>query len=292
VSLQVLILAVLKASIVLSVMALGLSANFADAIFLFRHPAELGRAFFSMYMAAPVLAVILALKFNLYPAVKIALVTLSVSPVPPIFPKGAIKAGGRNDYTIGLMVAAAVMSIVAVPVGLEVFERIFELRLHIPLGFVLRLVVVTVLGPLLVGITVRAMAPEFARHIAKPVNRLAYGLLILSLLPVLFRSAPTIWSLIGNGTLLSLAGFALGCYLIGFLLEAPRPENRRVLALASASRHPAIAVVIAHANFPQQKYVLASVLLYMMVSGIVTSVALKRIRAGTTPEVPRRRMAA
>jgi bile acid:Na+ symporter, BASS family len=245
-----------------------------------------------MYVAAPVLAVILALKFNLYPAVKIALITLSVSPVPPIFPKGATKAGGRNDYTIGLMVAAAVMSIVAIPVALEVFERIFELRLHIPLGFVLRLVFVTVLGPLLVGIAVRAMAPEFAQHIAKPVNQLAYGLLILSLLPVLFRSAPTIWSLIGNGTLRSLAGFALGCYLIGFLLKAPRPENRRVLALASASRHPAIAVVLAHANFPQQKYVLASVLLYMMVSGIVTGVALKRIRAETTAEVPRRRMAA
>jgi len=292
VSLQVLILAVLKASIVLSVTALGLRENFSDAIFLFRRPAELGRAFFSMNVVAPVLAVILALKLHLYPAVKIALVTLSVSPVPPIPPRGAIKAGGKNDYAIGLMVAAAVMSIVAIPVALEVFERIFGLRLHIPLGFVLRLVFVTVLGPLLLGMAVRALAPAFAERIAKPVNRLAYGLLILSLLPVLFRSARTIWSLIGNGTLLSLAGFALGCYVIGFFLEAPRPENRRVLALATASRHPAIAVVIANANFPQQKSVLASVLLYMMVSGIVTSVALKRIRAEATPGVPQKRMAA
>lgn len=137
VSLHVMILAVLKASIVLSVIALGLWANFSDAIFLFRRPAELGRAFFSMNVVAPALAVILALKFNLYPGVKIALVTLSVSPVPPIFPKGAIKAGGKNDYTIGLMVAAAVISIVAIPVVMKVLKRIFELRLHIPLGLVL-----------------------------------------------------------------------------------------------------------------------------------------------------------
>lgn len=136
------------------------------------------------------------------------------------------------------------------------------------------------------------MAPAFAQRIAKPVDKLAYGLLILSLLPVLFRSAPAIWSLIGNGTLLSLAGFALGCYPSGFFLEAPRPENRRVLALASASRHPAIAAVIANANFPRQKFVLASVLLYMIVSGIVTSIALKRIRAGATPKVPEKRIAA
>jgi bile acid:Na+ symporter, BASS family len=292
VSLQVLILAVLKASIVLSVIALGLRENFSNAIFLFRRPAELGRAFLSMNVVAPLLAVILALKFNLYPAVKIALVTLSVSPLPPIPPRGTIKAGGKNEYAIGLMVAAAVMSIVGIPVALEVFKRIFQLRLHIPLGFVLRLVLVTVLGPLLLGMAVRAMAPAFAERIAKPVNKLAYGLLILSLLPVLFRSARTIWSLIGNGTLLSLAGFALGCYAIGFFLEAPRPENRRVLALATASRHPAIAVVIANANFPQQKFVLASVLLYMIVCAIVTSVALKRIRAETAPEVPHKRMAA
>jgi bile acid:Na+ symporter, BASS family len=287
-----LILAVLKASIVLSVIALGLRENFSNAIFLFRRPAELGRAFLSMNVVAPLLAVVLALKFNLYPAVKIALVTLSVSPLPPIPPRGTIKAGGKNEYAIGLMVAAAVMSIVAIPVALEVFKRIFQLRLHIPLGFVLRLVFVTVLGPLLLGMAVRAMAPALAERIAKPVNKLAYGLLILSLLPVLFRSARTIWSLIGNGTLLSLAGFALGCYAIGFFLEARRPENRRVLALATASRHPAIAVVIANANFPQQKFVLASVLLYMIVCGIVTSVALKRIRAGTAPEVPQKRMAA
>jgi bile acid:Na+ symporter, BASS family len=292
VSLQVLILAVLKASIVLSVISLGLRENFSNAIFLFRRPAELGRAFFSMNVVAPLLAVILALKFHLYPPVKIALLTLSVSPLPPIPPRGAIKAGGKNDYAIGLMVAAAVMSILAIPVALEVFKRIFVLPLHIPLGFVLRLVVVTVLGPLLFGMAVRAMAPTLAERIAKPVNKLAYGLLILSLLPVLFRSARTIWSLVGNGTLLSLAGFALGCYAIGFFLEAPRPENRRVLALATASRHPAIAVVIANANFPRQKSVLATVLLYMMVSGIVTSVALKRIRAGAATEVPQKRMAA
>jgi len=292
VNLQVLILAVLKASIVLSLTALGLRENFSDAIFLFRHPAALGRAFLSMNVAAPALAVLLALNFHLYPAVKIALVTLSVSPVPPIFPKGAIKAGGRHDYTIGLMVAGAVMSIVAIPVALEVFARIFKLPLHIPVGFVLRLAFVTILAPLLVGMVVRAMAPAFAQRIARPANRFAYGLLILSLLPVLFRLAPAIWSLVGNGTLLSLAGFALGCYGIGFLLESPRPENRRVLALATASRHPAIAALIAHANFPRQKYVLACVLLYMVVSAIVTSIALKRIRAEVTPGVPQKRMAA
>jgi hypothetical protein len=202
-------------------MALGLSVNFADAIFLFRHPAELGRAFFSIYMAAPVLAVILVL---------------------------------------------------------EVFEPIFELRLHIAIGFVSRLVVVSVVGPLLVGITVRAIAPELARHIAKPVNQLAYGLLILSLLPVLFRSAPTLWSLIGNGNPPESGRVCPGCYRIEFLARSPTAREPPVLALASASRHPAIAMVIAHANFPQEKYVLASVLLYMRVSGIVTSVALKRIR--------------
>jgi bile acid:Na+ symporter, BASS family len=292
VSLQVLIRAALTTSIVLSVIALGLRENFSEAIFLFRRPTALGRAFLSMYVVAPVLAVILALQFNLYPAVKIALVTLSVSPVPPIPPKGAIKAGGKNDYAIGLMVAAALMSIVTIPVALKVFERIFGLPLHVPLGFVLRLLLITILGPLLVGIAVRAMAPAFAQHLAKPVNKLAYGLLVLSLLPVLFRSARMIWSLIGNGTLLSLTAFALGCYVIGFFLETSRPENRRVLGLASASRHPAIAVAIAHANFPQQRYVLASILLYMIVSGIVSSVALKKIRAEATPEVPRKRMAA
>jgi bile acid:Na+ symporter, BASS family len=88
---------VLKASIFLTVFALGLQATFADATFLFRRPGLLARGFISMSVMMPLLALLLVMTFRLEPEVKIALVALSVSPVPPVFPKKALKAGGEQQ---------------------------------------------------------------------------------------------------------------------------------------------------------------------------------------------------
>src|SRR5882757_577285 len=129
---ETLILLVLKISIVLSVFALGLKATFADTTYLFRHPGELVRALLSMHVLMPVVALAMIQTFNLHPAVKIALAGLSVSPVPPIFPKKAFKTGGKDDYTIGLLVATAVLAIVIIPVAMEIFERIVGIPLQMP----------------------------------------------------------------------------------------------------------------------------------------------------------------
>ena len=77
------ILLVLKASIILSVFAIGLKATFEDTTYLFRRPPQLVRAVLSMNVLMPLLAVLLSLTFDLHPALKIALVAIAVSPVPP-----------------------------------------------------------------------------------------------------------------------------------------------------------------------------------------------------------------
>jgi bile acid:Na+ symporter, BASS family len=61
----------------------------------------------------------------------------------------------------------------------------------------------------------------------------------------------------------TVAGLALG-----HILGAPDPEHSVVLALSTACRHPAIALTIATANFPDQHFA-PIVLLYVLVSAIV-----------------------
>jgi bile acid:Na+ symporter, BASS family len=282
-NLQSLILLVLKASIFLTVFALGLRATFADATFLFRHPRLLIRGFFSMSVIMPALALLLVLTLHLNPAVKIALVALSVSPVPPIFPRKALKAGGKENYTIGLLVATVVLAIVAIPITMEIFERVTGVPLYMSALSVATIVFTTVLAPLLAGIVLRAVASSFADRVAKPVGIFAGVLMILGVLPVLFVSMRTILSLLGDGTLLSLAAFALIGYVVGHLFGGPDREDSFVLAMATASRHPALALAIAHANFPQQKLAAPAVLLYLIVSGVVTGLASKLMRKTKTP---------
>jgi bile acid:Na+ symporter, BASS family len=270
------ILLVLKVSIFLSVLTLGLHATFRDATSLFRRPGDLVRALLSMNVAMPAFALVLATMFHLHPAVKIALVVLSVSPVPPLFPHTAVKKGCGENYAVGLLVAMALLSIVVIPLTMEAFERLVGIPLQMLPRSVAALVLRTIFVPVLLGIGIRRMAPSFAERAARPLGIFAAVLLIASVLPVLFVSSRTLLSLIGNGTILAFAVFAVTGLITGYVFAGSELEKKRVLAMASSARHPGIAAAIAHANFPQQKQAVPAIILYLIISGILASIAMKR----------------
>ena len=56
----------------------------------------------------------------------------------------------------------------------------------------------------------------------------------------------------------------------GHLLGGPQSEDRTALALSTSSRHPAVALAMASANFPDQKLIPAAILLYLIVNAIVS----------------------
>jgi BASS family bile acid:Na+ symporter len=241
----------------------------------------------------PLFAIALAMTFDIHPAVKIALVALSVSPVPPLFPHRALKAGGR-DYTFGLLVAMALLAIIVIPVAMKIFERLTVVPLQMPARSIASLVGRTIVLPLFGGIVLRTWVPGFAQRAARSIGILASVLLVLSVVPVLFVSARTILSLIGNGTILSLAAFALLGLGTGYVFGGPQPENRRILALATSTRHPAIAVAIAQTNFPDQKLVVPAIALYLLmsiISGMVTGVTKRRKAGSATSETETRKAA-
>src|SRR5688500_14428366 len=93
----------IRASIGLIVFGLALNASPQDALYLFRRPGQLVRSLLAMNVMMPLFAAALAAAFDLNPAVKIALIALAVSPVPPVLPKKQLKAGGRASYAVGLL---------------------------------------------------------------------------------------------------------------------------------------------------------------------------------------------
>jgi BASS family bile acid:Na+ symporter len=275
------ILLVLKASIMLAVFAIGLQATFADATFLFRRPGQLLRAFLSMNVLMPLVALAIAAPFDLHPAVKIALVVISVSPTPPIFPKKAHKAGGKDVTQSVCWWRRRFFRSSSFNNSGDIRKDHRRTSRHA--GELCRLT---------------GSDHDFAaaaRWNGRPQNRTlnrgsssethrgaCFCALLLSALPVLIGIAPTLFSFIGDGRVLSLAVFALAGLIIGHLLGGPE-ENRPVLALATACRHPAVALAIAHANFPNQKLTAAAVFLYVIISAILSALYLawdKRQRAG------------
>lgn len=283
-SFAALILLVLKISVMLLVFGIGLSASRADIFYLFHRPRQLLRSFLSMNVVMPLLAATLALSFNLRPPVKIALVMLAISPVPPLLPKRLGKPGA-NGYTIGLLFGMAALAIVFIPAAIALLDHLSPASLHTPFLPVLSVALITVLVPLSAGVLVRGVAGRFAERIAKPVSLFAAVLLVLGLLPVLVKTTPAILSLVGDGTIFAFVVFVIVGLVAGHFLAGPVVENRSVLALATASRHPAIAATIAIANFPAQKLVFPAILLYFLVNVLLCLpyVALVRRQPASRP---------
>lgn len=260
----------LQASIFLLVLSIGLTATLQDAVTMFRNPGKLLRMVVAMDLVVPAFALAVVLAFDLRRPVEIALVAISISPVPPFLPIKAMKAGEQRSYTIGLLVAAAILAVPFIPLAMYLLDQLSPATLAMSPVTVATQVSVSVFAPLALGIAVRHLATRFADRIVRAVLLVAVVLLAAALLPVLIVSLPAVASLVGNGTILAFVALVAVGLAAGHLLGGPRPEERNMLALASASRHPAVAVALALANFPDDKLVIPAVLLYLVVCAIAT----------------------
>jgi len=257
-------------SVLLLVFAIGARASWQDATYLFRRPGELVRAVLAINILMPLFAVGLILLFDFSPPVKIALVAMAVSPIPPLLPSKLMKSGGTVSYSVGLLIAAGILSIITVPVSMEILERVFNLPLQMTASSVASTVAIGILIPTALGLLAHHFVPALAERVSPIISKVAGIGLLASLLAILISTAPAIWTLIGNGTGIAFALFAIAGLAIGHFLGGPVPENRVALAISTASRHPGIAIGIASINFPNEKLVLASILLYLVVNAIVS----------------------
>ena len=69
---------------------------------------------------------------------------------------------------------------------------------------------------------------------------------------------------------MALAAFVLVGLAVGHFLGGPGEDDRTVLAIATASRHPGMAIAVATASFPEQKLVTPAVIMYLIVCGLVS----------------------
>lgn len=269
-TLQQTVMLVLQASIMLMVFDFGLRATVHDLEYLWRRPGLLWRSLIAMLVVMPIVAIAIDRLFELRSSVEIVLVALAFSPVPPLLPGKVEKAGGHGAYALGLMVLAAMVAIVTVPVSAWLLGLEAGRRYEMPPAAIARVVTKMMLLPLAAGMTVRALAPAFARGSVKPLALVATLLLVVAVLAILASVLTAVLDLIGGGTLLALVAFVVIGLGIGHWLGGPRPEESTVLALCTASRHPAIALALAKVNFPDEPFLGATILLYLVVVTAVT----------------------
>jgi BASS family bile acid:Na+ symporter len=264
------ILVAMQTSIWLVVLSLGLKATPHDLTYVLRRPFLLARSLLAMGVVMPLLAILLVRLMDLPSPAEVALIALALAPVPPLLPRKQSKAGGDQSYAIGLLVAASLIAMVWIPLVVELVDPYVRAPLQVTAGSVFRLLAFTLLTPLVAGVVVRLLAPGLAQRLAGLVGSAATILLLLSLLPVLVIKWRVIFAQAHDGALLALAIFVIVGLVAGYLIGGPDEDNRSVLALATACRHPGVAIALAHMNFPGEPSIAPIVLLYLLTSAVIT----------------------
>ena len=262
-------------SILLLVFALGAHATLADATSfirtVFRPPYWLLRALVVMYVVVPPVAVWMGLAFGLARPVRVGLLAISIAPIPPILPGKQLRLGGSASHVFGLLVAVSLSAIVQLPLMVGLIGYVFGKEASFGAFEVARLIGMTILVPLTAGLLAGRLAPRWADLVAPWTSRLGTILLFAVVALVLFKFWPIMASLIGSGALLAMIGMATAGIAAGHWLGGPEPSDRAIFAIASAMRHPGIAIAVASANVPQEPRLVAAVLLYVLVSLAMTS---------------------
>lgn len=234
--------------------------DLADVV---RVPSRLVRTIIAVFFIMPLVAYLIGQRLPL--TVGIALVAVSISPIPPLLPRRMKDSGGAGNFGLGLLVVLACVSLVTVPLSLALLARFTEFDLAMPVSKVVLLVAMTVLVPVAAGVAVRAMAPTVAQRIAKPMSLLGMALLVVPGLMLVVKLAPAIRELVGNGAVLGMGAFILVGLAVGHYVGGPKLRYAEDIALAAACRHPAIAMTIAAANFPDRKFG-GAILLFLILS--------------------------
>ncbi|HUO67949.1 MAG TPA: Na+-dependent transporter [Gammaproteobacteria bacterium] len=273
----------IQGSMALMVFCVGLHARLDDVLYLLRRPSLLIRSLLAMNVILPAVAVAIALWLDVDRALKVALIALSVSPVPPILPGTQLKAGGRESYVVGLLATAALVSIVFVPAVAALIGRLFGQEVHTAPSAIAWVVVTSILAPLVAGVAVRWLAPKLAALLVRPLSLLATVVLVVAFLPVLVKIWPAIAVSFGNFSFVTIVAFCALGVAVGHVLGGPDKEDRTVLALATASRHPAVALAIVHDDSALLLPVLGIVLVVLIVGAVLGAVYTKVTARASTP---------
>jgi bile acid:Na+ symporter, BASS family len=259
----------LRSSLFALVAAIGMASSWRDAIWLVRSPMLLVRAVLSMQVLAPLFAVGLGVTLPLHPGVKIALVLLSLSPVPPALPGKELKVGGNRPFAVSLLIVSALLSIIVIPTSLGILNDITTYTLGIQPAAIAMLVAESIFIPLGVGMIVGAISLEFGLRASPIISKVATVLLLVGILPPLIAALPAMGMLLGDGTLVVCAAMCIASLFFGHLLGGPDRGDRTVLALSTSMRHPAMAIALVQANFADEPLVMPGILLYLLVAVVV-----------------------
>lgn len=235
--------------VVSSMLAVGLSLTVGQILVPLRNARLVILALVANFVLMPLAALLIARVFRLDQPLGVALLLLGGAAGAPFLPKLAGVARGNLAFAVGLMVLLMVLTVGYMPI---VMPLLLEGVSVDPIQ-IARSLVVLMLLPLVIGLAVRARYAVAAGRAAPVLNRVSTLSLTIMVVLMLVTNLRNIIDLFGTRGVLASIVFLFVGFGLGWLLGGPARDTRSVLALGTAQRNIAAALVVGGQNFDEPR---------------------------------------
>lgn len=268
--------------VVSSMLAMGAGLTVAQIIEPLRDVRLVALALLANFIVMPLGAFALAKVLRLDEPLGIGLLLLGCAAGAPFLPKLVQLAKGNLAFAVGAMVLLMLVTVGYLPIVLPLLLP----GVTVDSWKIARSLVMLMLLPLAAGLTLKAYYPGLAAK-AKPILDLISNIsLILFVLLIVAANIDKVLDVFGTrGILAALLFIGLGC-ATGWLLGGRGNETRRVLALGTAQRNIAAAIVVASGSFSDPRVVV--MVIVVAIVGLIVLILLSRA-LGKQPTIVTRR---
>jgi bile acid:Na+ symporter, BASS family len=260
--------------VVSSMLAVGLSLTVGQILVPLRNARLVILSLVANFVLMPLAALLIARVLRLDQPLGVALLLLGGAAGAPFLPKLAGVAKGNLAFAVGLMVLLMVLTVGYMPL---VMPLLLE-GVSVDPTAIARSLVVLMLLPLVIGLAVRARYAVAAGRAAPVLNRASTLSLTLMVVLMLVTNMRSIIDLFGTRGILASLLFLLVGFGLGWLLGGPARDTRNVLALGTAQRNIAAALVVGGQNFDEPQVVVMVVVVAIV--GLLVLMPLGRRVAG------------
>lgn len=243
--------------ILTSMLAMGLSLTIKQIMDPLRDVRIVLLALLANFLLVPALAYLITAVIPLDDGLKTGLIIAGAAAGAPFLPKLVQVAKGNAAFSVGLMTLLMVVTVIYLPVMLPVLLP----GASVSPWDIAQSLIFSMLLPLGVGLFIKARYEEIAESLQPHMSQISSLAIVLMLVTILVLQFSTIIGTIGSGGLLAALFFLLGALLIGLLLGGREGSMRSVMALGTAQRNLAAAMLVAAQNFSNDPNVLVMVML-------------------------------
>lgn len=233
------------AFVVSSMLAVGVSLTVGQILTPLRNSRLVSLALLANFVLMPLGALMIARLLRLDEPLGIALLLLGTAAGAPFLPKLAGIAKSNLAFAVGLMVLLMVLTVGYMPLVLPLLIE----GVSVDPTKIARSLVLLMLLPLGAGLLVKARFCHLADGIRNTLNRISSLSLALLIVLLLMTNIQNVIGLFGTRGILASILFLLGGVGIGWLLGGPAFGTKGALALGTAQRNIAAALVVGGKNF-------------------------------------------